>query len=160
MLNILNTKLITSSIFAIIIIFFLLLVTPYILNSSVNAQSSSSSKTDPSKQKFEVSKYLKIDEGQTYLEEGTSSIEGEKNTERATKGIASFIILFIELLTRIIASFALLFIIAGGITMMVSHGNQHLQSKGKNMLIFAIVGLAIAFFSLIIISYVQSIFFT
>jgi len=102
---------------------------------------------------FEVSKYLKIDQGQTYLEKNT--------TGDAKEGaLVKFIIMLITLLTQIIGSFALVVIIAGGITLMVSHGNQNMQTKGKEMIKFAILGLVIAFMSLIIITFVQSLFYT
>ena len=102
---------------------------------------------------FEVSKYLKIDQGQTYLQKDT--------TTDAKKGaLVVFIIMLITLLTQIIGSFALVVIIAGGITLMISHGNQGLQTKGKEMIKFAILGLIIAFMSLIIVTFVQSLFFT
>jgi len=103
---------------------------------------------------FNVTKYLKIPEGQTYLEK---SEEGDVNLK---KGLVYFIITGIEFITRIISAFALLFVIAGGIILMVSHGNSSMQQKGKRMILYSVLGLAIALTSLIIVTFVQSLFYT
>ncbi|MFC1655774.1 pilin [Patescibacteria group bacterium] len=99
---------------------------------------------------FEVSKYLKIDGGQTYLED-----ESKKQG-----ALEDFIIKLIKLLTYVIGSFALLFIIAGGIVLMVSHGSSNMQQKGKQIILWAAIGLIVAFLSLIIVTFVQSLFYT
>jgi hypothetical protein len=100
--------------------------------------------------KFDVSNYLKIEGGQTYLE-----------SDAKQKGaVGELIIKLIKLLTTTIGSFALLIVIAGGIVIMVSHGNQNMQTKGKEMIKFAILGLVVAFMSLIIVTFVQSLFYT
>jgi len=99
---------------------------------------------------FEVNKYLQIKGAQTYLD-----------TEQKKQGaLQSFIIKFIQLLTTIIGSFALLVIIAGGVTLLVSHGSSQLQTKGKQMILYAVIGLIVAFLSLIIVTFVQSLFYT
>ena len=98
---------------------------------------------------FKVSEYLRIsNDTQTYLDD----------TEN--KGIVYFIVRSIEILTRIIGSFALLVMIAGGITILISSGNQNLQQAGKRMILYSVVGLVIAFLSVFIVSFVQSIFYT
>jgi hypothetical protein len=99
---------------------------------------------------FDVSKFLKIEEGQTYLE--------EENVEKY--GVVFFIVKAIEVLTKIISSFALLFVIVGGIILMVSSGNEDLQRRGKEIIKYALIGLVIAFASLLIVTFVQSLFFT
>ncbi|MBN1494461.1 hypothetical protein JW911_01840 [Candidatus Peregrinibacteria bacterium] len=104
----------------------------------------------PSEVKFDVSQYLKIDEGQTYL----------KDDAKQKGAVGEFIIKLIKLLTTTIGSLALLVIIIGGMTLMISHGNQNLQTKGKEMIKFAILGLIIAFMSLIIVTFVESLFYT
>lgn len=105
---------------------------------------------------FNVTKYLKIPEGQTYLEKSEQTESGV-NIKR---GVIYFIITGIEFATKIISAFALLFIIAGGIVLMVSSGNSSLQQKGKRLILYSILGLVIAFLSLIIVTTVQSIFYT
>lgn len=104
---------------------------------------------------FRVSEYLKIPEGQTYLNPNATG-----SGVSLREGIIYFIITAIELLTKIISTFALFFIIVGGIIMMVSSGNSNLQQKGKRIIMYAALGLAIAFLSLIIVTFVQSLFFT
>ncbi len=105
---------------------------------------------------FNVTKYLKIAEGQTYLEKSEQTDSGVN----IKKGVIYFIITGIEFATKIISAFALLFIIAGGIVLMVSSGNSSLQQKGKRLILYSILGLVIAFLSLIIVTSVQSIFYT
>jgi len=104
----------------------------------------------PSSEEFNVSTYLKLEQAQSYLDSKTSQ-EG---------AVGKFIVDIIILLTKIIGSFALLVIIAGGITIMISTGNQNLQTKGKEMIKYAIMGLIVAFMSLIIVTFVQSLFYT
>lgn len=106
--------------------------------------------TPPSMEKFDVSTYLKLQGAQSYLR--------DESKQEAAVGV--FIVNFISLLTKIIGSFALLVIIVGGITIMISTGNQNLQTKGKEMIKFAIIGLIVAFMSLIIVTFVQSLFYT
>lgn len=105
---------------------------------------------------FNVTKYLKIPEGQTYLEKSTNP----DTSVSLKKGVIYFIVTGIEFATKIISAFALLFIIVGGIVLMVSSGNSSLQQKGKRLILYSILGLVIAFMSLIIVTSVQSIFYT
>ncbi len=105
---------------------------------------------------FNVTKYLKIPEGQTYLEKSTNT----DTSVSLKKGVIYFIVTGIEFATKIISAFALLFIIVGGIVLMVSSGNSSLQQKGKRLILYSILGLVIAFMSLIIVTSVQSIFYT
>lgn len=107
---------------------------------------------------FDVSEYLKIEEGQSYLE--TTTGEGKEEKVNLQSGVIYFAIAFIELLTKIISSFALLFIITGGLILMVSHGNSQLQTKGKQMILYSLLGVIVVFSSLIIVTFVQSLFFT
>ncbi|MBD3157044.1 hypothetical protein GF369_04430 [Candidatus Peregrinibacteria bacterium] len=107
---------------------------------------------------FDVSEYLKIEEGQSYLE--TTTGEGKDEKVNLQSGVIYFAIAFIELLTKIIGSFALLFLITGGLILMASHGNSQLQTKGKQMILYSLLGVIVAFGSLIIVTFVQSLFFT
>lgn len=122
------------------------------------AQTATTTKKDPLGS-FDVSKYLKIDDGQTYLETTTTDANN-KGKPNLNSGVVYFMIKIIELLTKIIGSFALLFLIAGGLTLMISHGNAQLQTKGKQMILYALLGVIVAFGSLIIVTFVQSLFFT
>jgi Type IV secretion system pilin len=117
---------------------------------ALNVSAQATATTD----KFEVGQYLKIDDGQSYL--GTTK-EGEIEKDDA---LGYFIIKSIEMLTMVIGSFSLLFIIIGGITLMISHGDSQLQEKGKSMITSALIGLVIVFTSLIVVTFVQSLFYT
>jgi hypothetical protein len=105
---------------------------------------------------FKVSEWLKIPDGQTYLNPEIDN----KNKVGLKNGLVYFVIKFIELLTKIIGSFALLFLITGGLILMASHGNSQLQTKGKQMILYSLLGIVVVFGSLIIVTFVQSIFFT
>lgn len=111
-------------------------------------------KTKATTDKFEVGQYLKIDDGQSYL--GTT--KDEKLEKKDALGY--FIVKAIEMLTMVIGSFSLLFIIIGGITLMISHGDSQMQEKGKSMITASLIGLVIVFTSLIIVTFVQSLFYT
>lgn len=105
---------------------------------------------------FRVSEVLKIDEGQSYLEKSGSTTDSTS----LKKGLVYLVISFIELLTKIIGSFALLMVIIGGLILMISSGNSQLQQKGKRIILYAILGLVIAFLSLVIVTTIQSLFYT
>lgn len=115
------------------------------------------SNTENELSQFDVSEYLKIPDGQTYLNQNENAKADSPNLKN---GAVYFIIKLIELLTKIIGSFALLFMIAGGLVMMISHGNSQLQTRGKQMILYSLLGLVVAFTSLIIVTFVQSLFFT
>lgn len=113
--------------------------------------------------KFEVGKYLQIDDGQSYLETETKTDANTNTTSttiRKKDALGYFIIKSIEMLTMVIGSFSLLFIIIGGITLMISHGDSQLQEKGKSMITASLIGLVIVFTSLIVVTFVQSLFYT
>lgn len=107
---------------------------------------------------FRVADVLKIDEGQSYLDRSEGS--DAKNSTSLKKGLIYIIIQFIELLTKIIGSLALLMVIVGGLILMISSGNSQLQQKGKRIIMFAMLGLVIAFLSLVIVTTIQSLFYT
>lgn len=105
---------------------------------------------------FRVAEVLKIEEGQTYLEKN----ETNPQSTSLRKGVYFFIIEAIELATKIIGALALLMVIIGGLIMMISSGNSQLQQKGKRIILYSILGLVIAFLSLVIVTFVQSLFYT
>lgn len=104
----------------------------------------------PKSSSFDVSEYLKIDGGQSYLEEES----------KQAGALEDFVIKLIKLLTYVIGSFALLFIIVGGMVLMLSHGSSNMQQKGKQIILYAAIGLVVAFLSLIVVTFVQSLFYT
>jgi len=121
------------------------------------AFANNSATPNPKLESFDVSTYLKIEEGQTYLDSDNTNETKKPNLKN---GAVYFIIKFIELATKVIGSLALLFLITGGLILMISHGNSQLQTRGKQMILYSLLGLAVVFLSLIIVTFVQSLFFT
>lgn len=121
-----------------------------LVNNAPFIKTTYAQETNRTMDQFKVSDYLKIDGGQTYLEDDNIQ----------TQGVAYFIIKVIELLTKIIGSFALVFVILGGMILMLSSGNEDFQRRGKEIIKYALIGLVIAFTSLLIVTFVQSLFFT
>ncbi len=132
--------------------------TPVISSTVLANNATTPTAQDPLLDHFDLSMYLQIPNGQTYLDEKEGAINSD--TPNLKGGAIYFIIKFIELLTKIISSFALLVFIAGGLVMMISHGNAQLQTKGKQMILYSLLGIVVAFSSLIIVTFVQSLFFT
>lgn len=137
-----------------------------VVSSTVLANNATTTPTttddkEPLLNSFDLSTYLKIPNGQTYLDQKSDEeLKANPNTPNLKGGAIYFIIKLIELLTKIIGSFALLVFIAGGLVMMISHGNAQLQTKGKQMILYSLLGIVVAFSSLIIVTFVQSLFFT
>ncbi len=149
-----------KKILSTILLLTILLTTGSFIKPARTAFAQSDTQKEEAKQlnTFDVSEYLKIEEGQSYLE--TTTGEGKEEKVNLQSGVIYFAIAFIELLTKIISSFALLFIITGGLILMVSHGNSQLQTKGKQMILYSLLGVIVVFSSLIIVTFVQSLFFT
>ena len=73
--------------------------------------------------------------------------------------LVEIILDFINKLVIVIGSVAILAIVAGGIVLIASSGNDTLQSRGKSIITYAIIGLVVALSSYIITSFIQSLFF-
>ncbi len=104
-------------------------------------------KKSPIDETFDVKKHLTT-EGQ-----GTSSVSAKEG------GIANFVVKVIDLLVKIIGSVALIVFILGALLTVTSEGKEDRLEKGKTAMLYALIGLIIAFFSFIIVAFVQSIFF-
>ncbi len=63
-----------------------------------------------------------------------------------------------SLILGIVGSLALLMFVIGGFLMLISAGNSEKVSKAKNILIAAVIGLALVFTSYIIINFVMEAF--
>lgn len=63
-----------------------------------------------------------------------------------------------NLILGIVGSLALLMFVIGGVLMLISAGNSEKVSKAKNILIAAVVGLALVFASYMIIEFVMDAF--
>ena len=95
-------------------------------------------------------------QGQFYFEEAKRLTE---ETGQQVSPVAAFALDVIDFLTKVIASVALLIFIAGGLLTIVSEGQEDRIQKGKQAMLYALIGLAIALFSYFIVVFVQSIFF-
>jgi hypothetical protein len=73
--------------------------------------------------------------------------------------IGAYIVRLINLLSMAIGSFALLSIIIGGMLLLTSAGGDAQLTKGKDIIKFSIIGLAIAMVAYFITAFVQSIFY-
>lgn len=73
--------------------------------------------------------------------------------------IASIVLTAINFITLVFGAIAMLFIIVGGLLMIVSEGDENRLQKGKGILAAAIIGLVIAMFAYIIVRFFQSIFY-
>lgn len=66
----------------------------------------------------------------------------------------------IDIFVKLIATLSLIVFIIGAVITIVSQGKDELIDRGKNAMIASMIGLAVAMFSFIIVTFVQSIFFT
>lgn len=95
-------------------------------------------------------------EGQKSFVPTLSADKGELSGE---KGIGGILVKAINLLTKIIASIALVVFIIGALLTVTSEGKEDRLEKGKTAMLYAIIGLLVAFFSFIIVTFVQSVLF-
>lgn len=79
--------------------------------------------------------------------------------EQELTGIAGFLVRAINLFVEIVASISLIVFIIGGLLTITSEGKEDRIEKGKNAMVYAIIGLAVTFFAFIIVTFVQSILF-
>lgn len=108
------------------------------------AQQSSATNTGS----FNVNKYLKADgQENSYLDPNKKS------------PVASVIIQAINLLVLTIGSVSFLAVVIGGFTYLVSHGNENLVNKAKEIITYAIIGLVIALSAYFIVAFFQNIFY-
>jgi len=95
---------------------------------------------------FSVGKYL-IAPGQTNV------------VKEGVPVVAVYIVRLINFLSLLIGSFAFLAIVIGGIMLVTSGGQEQQLTKGKDVIKYAIIGLAVALASYFITAFVQSIFY-
>lgn len=109
----------------------------------------SEKKTDAIPETFPVGEHLST-------KDQTSFVPSEKNKEG---GITFVIVRAIDLLIRFIGGIALIVFIVGALLTVASEGKSDRLEKGKNAMVYAIIGLLIALLSFIIVKYVESILF-
>lgn len=102
---------------------------------------------------FNVNTYLQAP-GQTSFVP-TNAAEANGND----KGIVGVVIKAIDLLVKVTASLALIVFIIGALLTMVSEGKEDRLEKGKNAMVYSLIGLVITGFAFIIVAFVQSILF-
>jgi hypothetical protein len=119
---------------------------------------------------FDVGKFLRV--GGDKDTEGDSTIDGsqgqfyfkraqEMSEElgRDVSPIAVFIVDITDFLTRVVASIALFIFIVGALLTIVSEGAEDRIQKGKQAMLYSIIGLVIALMSYFITVFTQSFFF-
>lgn len=77
----------------------------------------------------------------------------------AQGGLVNFLSEAIGLFVRVIASISLVIFIIGAILTITAGGKEDRLEKGKTAMVYALIGLAIALFSFMIVALVQSIFY-
>ncbi len=104
------------------------------------------SKQGESTNSFNVNKYLTAPgQDQKYL--------------KSKNPIASAVIQVINLMVLTIGSVSFLAIVVGGFTYVISHGNENLVNKAKEMITYAIMGLVIALAAYFIVAFFQTLFY-
>ena len=95
----------------------------------------------------------------------TVDVNGNPNPEEVgdsvnPTGIVGFVIFrVIDILIKLVGSIAMIIFIIGGVLLITSEGKDDRLEKGKNAMTYAVIGVAITFFSFLIVSYVQSLLF-
>ncbi|PIQ77238.1 hypothetical protein COV82_05585 [Candidatus Peregrinibacteria bacterium CG11_big_fil_rev_8_21_14_0_20_46_8] len=81
-------------------------------------------------------------------------------TAQDPQGLIGFVIFrVIDTLVFLIGSVALIVFIIGGLLLITAEGKEDRLEKGKNAMLYAIIGVVVAFFSFLIVSFVQTILF-
>lgn len=98
---------------------------------------------------FDVTEFLRLDDDD-------QAMEYLEQTERPP--IQALILRVIEFATMVIGSIAMILLIVAGFRFMFSQGNDQKLTEAKDMVKYAIIGLAVAFLAYTIVTFVQSIF--
>ncbi|MFH1582799.1 MAG: pilin [Candidatus Falkowbacteria bacterium] len=85
---------------------------------------------------------------------GTVSLTNPLTGTQTSEGIPTLLGKIINSILGIVGSLALVMFIYGGITWMLSAGNQEQVTKGKNILIWATVGIVIIFTAYALVRFV------
>ena len=102
--------------------------------------------TSAASESFNVGKILTTkDQSQTYLKSGNP--------------IGSFIVQIVNFLVLMIGSFSFLALVIGGFTFMTSHGSENQLTKGKDIIKYSLIGLAVSLSAFYIAAFVQNIFY-
>ncbi|MBP9717898.1 hypothetical protein KBD59_01240 [Candidatus Gracilibacteria bacterium] len=75
------------------------------------------------------------------------------------EGIIVLLVYAIDLFVKIIGSVSLLVFIFGAVLAITAEGKEDRLTRGKDAMIYAVIGLAITMLSFVIVAFVQSIFY-
>lgn len=81
------------------------------------------------------------------------------STAVSHSSVAEYALYAINLMARVIGSFALLAAIIGAMMLMTSSGREHAQTRGKEIILQALLGIVVAFAAFVITAFVQGIFY-
>lgn len=84
----------------------------------------------------------------------TNPLTGKDTYAESTDGIPTLLGKIINAVLGVVGSLALVMFIYGGITWMLSAGNQEQVTKGKNILIWATIGIVIIFTAYALVRFV------
>lgn len=141
-------------------------------SAGAGSQSSlpSGSTSDAIKDTFNVRDYLNIgkkpedkarfgenvQQGESYFDRAQ---EMSEQTGQTVSPVAAFIVTVIDFLVAVIGSVSLLVFIVGALLTIVSEGQEDRLAKGKQAMIYSLIGLALALAAYLIATFVQSIFY-
>lgn len=107
---------------------------------------------------FSVTQYLTLpdtydENNNVVVNQGQSYFKDENNSP-----LVSVILRIITFAIKIIGPVAILIIIIAGMFMLIANGESQKIDQAKEQITYAILGLAVAFLSYIIVTFIQSIF--
>jgi|GEM_PF-3977726 len=105
---------------------------------------------------FPVGKYLTV--GGDSPEKDKIGVQ-EQTYLKSTNPVAAFIVQIINLVTLTAASLSFLAVVVGGFLMMTSAGNAGQVTKGKEILVRAVVGLVLTLSAYFMVAFVQNLLF-
>ncbi len=90
---------------------------------------------------------------------GSQGTQKSEYLEENKNPIGAFVVQIINFLTLTSASLSFLIVIIGGFMIMTATGNETQMNKGKEVVMYAIIGLVISLSAFFIVAFVQSLFF-
>lgn len=135
--------------------------------------------TEPLPESFNVQKYLDLDynvkceeydglnrnlwppecQGREAGPEKQGATYFKVAEERGISPVAQVIVNVIDLLAKLIGSIALLIFITGAVLTIVSEGQEDRMQKGKQAMVYSLIGIVIALSAYVIATFVQSFFY-
>lgn len=88
-----------------------------------------------------------------------SLVDKGEATGGAGSGIAELILRAINILTLLVGTFAFIIILISGFMLVTAQGDQTKIDKAKNMITQCMIGVMFAFFSFMLVTFIQSFFY-